>query len=211
MDEEAFEAMMKASMNEAVEFFQNSATCKVRIEGGVVTQLGDVLRSKLEKRRVEYRKRHETVLDEKGLQFVLTDNTKRVSKRTTDLLVKESTCTQMGALQLGEGFKRIVKIIIGDHCCAKVGILSLSNLPSLREVTVGLDSFTENGNGPRSFSINACSSLLEVTIGDGSFRDYCSMELHNLPCFRTLVLGKGCFLSTPVFSLRGRKRAIVTP
>lgn len=211
MDEEAFEGMMKDSMKKAIASFQRNSTCKVKIEGGVETQLEDVLRRKMEKRQVEYRRRHESVLDEKGLISVLTDDTKRISPRTTELTVKENTCTQIVTIQYGEGFKRIAKITLGDHCCTKVAILSLSNLPSLKEVTVGEDSFTEKGNGPRSFSINSCSSLLRIAIGDGSFKEYCSMELHNLPCLRTLVLGKRCFYSTPVFSLRGRIRSEVVP
>lgn len=201
----------ESSMNKAIDSFQNYSMCKVTIEGGVVTQLEDVLRRQMEKLQVEYRKRHESVLDEKGLISVLTDNTKRVSTRTTELIVKENGCTQIVTIQFGEGFKRIAKITIGDHCCTKVAILSLSNLPSLKEVTVGVDSFTDKGNGPRSFSINSCSSLLRIVIGDGSFKEYCSMELHNLPCFHTLALGKRCFYSTSVFSLRGRTLSEVVP
>ena len=95
-------------------------------------------------------------------------------------------------------------IVIGDNCFGKARVFDLDGLSELESVEIGQKSFrisySERSDG--SYRIVNCPKLKSIQIGDGSFSDYHSFELNNLP-LQSIDIGSNCFSYAPSFSLTG--------
>ena len=95
-------------------------------------------------------------------------------------------------------------IAIGDECCGKVRVFELDGLSELESIEIGKESFriSDSERSDGTCRILNCPKLKSIRIGGGSFADYHSFELSNLPSLQSIVMGYG-FLYAPSFSLTG--------
>ena len=103
------------------------------------------------------------------------------------------------------GLVRLKRIAIGNECFGKVRVVELDGLGELESVEIGRDSFRIDNikRNDGSYRIVNSPKLKSIWIGYGSFRDYYSFELNNLPSLQSIDMGKYCFYWTPLFSLTG--------
>ena len=102
-------------------------------------------------------------------------------------------------------------ISIGNNCFGKVRVFELDGLSELESVVIGEWSFRiddkERIDG--SYRVANCPKLKFIQIGDGSFMDYHSFELNNLPTLQSVDIDgnsnyhNGCFHWAPQLSLTG--------
>ena len=104
------------------------------------------------------------------------------------------------------------RLVIGDECFGGVRIFELDGLSELESVVIGRDSFTcakmdddirHTKRTDGACRIVNCLKLKSIQIGSGSFSDYHSFELINLPSLQSIDIGHWCFYWTPSFSLTG--------
>ena len=76
--------------------------------------------------------------------------------------------------------------------------LKLTGLSSLKKVMMGHDCFSQS-NG--RCIISQCKALNEVTLGNGSFGEYYSFQLDDLPGLEVLDVGDDCFERTVMWTL----------
>ena len=85
-------------------------------------------------------------------------------------------------------------LIIGDNCFPNVKNFSIANLYDLKEIQIGVNSFTKHinswsNNSSRSFLLKNCPSLQKVQIGMVSFSDYAgSFEIKDCPSLVSIEL-----------------------
>lgn len=92
------------------------------------------------------------------------------------LKVLERCCNDVAALDLQRAVN-VQFITIQDCCFRLVGQFELSGLNKLKEVRIGVSSFTTHErnyemNEACSFCIRDCSELTLLSIGEYSFSDY---------------------------------------
>ena len=98
-------------------------------------------------------------------------------------------------------------IQIGDNCGLSIHTVLLEFLDSLQLLTIGKHAFTTcKSNWPiehsnRTFTINHCSRLEFIHIGESTFSDYSSFSLTDLPALSSLSLQSHSFIFAPDFSL----------
>ena len=97
-------------------------------------------------------------------------------------------------------FYSLTHITIGSKCFRKVKMFGLDGLSELESVVIGEYSF---GSSDDSCRIVNCPKLKSIQIGDGSFRNYQTFELNNLPSLHFIGIGVECFSYAPSFSLTG--------
>ena len=97
------------------------------------------------------------------------------------------------------------RIVIGNGCFGKVRVFELDGLSELESVVIGRDSFriSDDERSDGSYRIVNCPKLKSIQIDDGSFEDYHSFELNNLPSLQSIDMGGYCFYYAPSFSLTG--------
>ena len=105
----------------------------------------------------------------------------------------------------------IKRIVIGDNCFGKVRVFELDGLNELESMVIRKESFwisnSERSDG--DYRIVNCPKLKSIQIGDGSFQDYHSFELNNLPSLQSINIGYMCFWYAPLFSWIGLIDGIV--
>ena len=96
-------------------------------------------------------------------------------------------------------------LYIGDGSFGKVRVFELDGLSELESVVIGQYSFriSDEERSDGDYRIVNCPKLKSIQIGDGSYYDYHSFELNNLPSLQSIVLGRECFYWTPLFPLAG--------
>ena len=97
------------------------------------------------------------------------------------------------------------RIVIGTDCFGSVRLFELDGLSGLESVKVKRQSFKSN-DGERNDGVCRivnCPKFKSLEIGDGSFCDYHSFELNNLPSLQFIDIGQNCFDCAPSFSLTG--------
>ena len=102
--------------------------------------------------------------------------------------------------------------MIGSYCFGSIRSFELDGLNKLESVVIGERSF-RIGNNERSdgsYRIVNCPKLKSIQIGVGSFYDYHSFELNNLPSLQSIDIG-GCYCFGYVssFSLTGLNDGLV--
>ena len=97
------------------------------------------------------------------------------------------------------------RIVIGNECFGKVRVFELDGLGELESVVIGEMCFmiSDEKRNDGSCRIVNCPKLKSIQIGDGSFKDYHSFELNNLPSLQSIDMGGYCFYYAPSFSLTG--------
>ena len=104
------------------------------------------------------------------------------------------------------------RIGIGNNTFRRVREFELNGLKELESVVIGQKSFTyaktdsavsSSKRTDGSYRILNCPKLTSIQIGDYSFSDYHSIDLHNLPSLESIDIGKSGFYNTPSFSLTG--------
>ena len=97
------------------------------------------------------------------------------------------------------------RIVIGESCYRRVREFELDGLDELESVVIGQDSFriSDKERNDGSYRIVNCLKLKSIQIDGGSFSDYHSFELNNLPSLQSIVLGGHSFNWAPSFSLTG--------
>ena len=84
-------------------------------------------------------------------------------------------------------------------------MFELDGLDELESVVIGRQSFRisyeERSDG--TYRVVNCPKLKSIQISDGSFLDYHSFELNNLPFLQSIDMGGYCFYNAPSFSLTG--------
>ena len=87
------------------------------------------------------------------------------------------------------------QIGIGNDCFGKVRVFYLDSMSELESVVIGNGSFRidryERSDG--SYRVVNCPKLKSIQIGYGSFNDYHSFELNNLPSLQSIDMGENCF------------------
>ena len=95
--------------------------------------------------------------------------------------------------------RRLTKIVIGDECFMYVNEVKLIGLNVLRNVTIGVNSFTKEknsyGNDPnRHFYLENCPKLKLLEMGYGSFSDYTVCEIENVDALEVIEMSSNSFL-----------------
>ena len=101
--------------------------------------------------------------------------------------------------------QKLKRIEIGNRCFGSVRSFELIGLSELESVVIGQHSFRISGaeRNDGSYRIVNCPKLKSIQIGDGSFLDYHSFELNNLPSLQSINITENCFEWSPLFSLTG--------
>ena len=91
-------------------------------------------------------------------------------------------------------FTYLRELIVGDESYENVNQMSLVGLDYLRKVEIGDSSFTKKKNSfgydpNRHFYLKNCNNVKELRIGQYSFSDYSSVEMHGLPSLETMTVG----------------------
>ena len=104
------------------------------------------------------------------------------------------------------------RIVIGNDCFGKVRLFKLDGLSELESLVIEKQSMTYFKNTSWNDSderkdgvcrIVNCPKLKSIQIGGGSFSDYRSFELSNLPSLESIDMGDRCFYYAPALSLIG--------
>ena len=104
------------------------------------------------------------------------------------------------------------RIVIGNDCFGKVRLFKLDGLSELESLVIEKQcmmyfKYTSwNDSDERKDGVCRivnCPKLKSIQIGGGSFSDYCSFELSNLPSLESIDIGDRCFYYAPALSLIG--------
>ena len=94
-------------------------------------------------------------------------------------------------------------ISIGEHCLQTTPGLVLHQLPSLRSVHIGSNSFKSTVSGKNSvLSIQDCPCLLSLTVGEGALNGCAMVVLQQLANLKEMELCARCFPLCELFVLQ---------
>ena len=103
---------------------------------------------------------------------------------------------------------RLKRIVIGDDSFGSVRLFRLGRLEVLESVIIGKRCFTfcksytdDCGRIDGCCSMEKCSALVSIQIGDYSFADYGTYDCANLPSLQTMAIAEFCFPHAATFSL----------
>lgn len=90
--------------------------------------------------------------------------------------IQSNCCNEDDLIELNwSGFKRLEKVEIGDNCFNHVSLFKVSSLPSLKQLIIGKNSFSQTVDG--TVRITNCPSLEEFHIKPYSFIGYDTLHL----------------------------------
>lgn len=114
------------------------------------------------------------------------EDLKNLDWRVGELIIPANSYNEYSDISFTlSGFERLTKITIKDASCRDVKFFSLEDLPALKTIIVGRESFNNQNNwkdgisydSSRSVSIVNCPSLTTITFGVGSFVAFSSLKL----------------------------------
>ena len=113
-----------------------------------------------------------------------------------EVVVPDGRCNDITFIDWSE-YRELESISIGDNCFARVEELHIDGLERLKNLTIGENSFTRlrgDQNYNRKFYLTNCPVLKEVRFGVGSFADYTSSFVENLPSLEMIQYGDDSFI-----------------
>ena len=124
---------------------------------------------------------------------------------TESVRINDGSFSDVESFILHSFFYSLTHFVIGDDCFGRVRLFELDGLHELENVVIGQSSFRIGGRkrSDGSCRIVNCPKLKSIQIGFGSFWDYHSFELNNLPSLQSIDMGEYCFNWAASFSLTG--------
>ena len=116
---------------------------------------------------------------------------------TRDIIVPSNTCNDNVSYWVSVNqFTKLVFLRIGDNCMKNVEQLVITNVPTLKWVEIGINSFTYVGgeipsskNTNRKFILKGCAVVASLNIKSGSFSDFGTCQIENVPALKTISIG----------------------
>ena len=134
----------------------------------------------------------------KALKTVVVESVTDLSNMddlTAVVRVRSNSCNDAGIATLDlSPYSSLQELTIGSSCFANVVTLNVTGLQELRKVEIGENSFTKRKNSfgydpNRHFYLKNCNNVKELRIGQYSFSDYSSVEIHGLPVLESMTVG----------------------
>ena len=110
------------------------------------------------------------------------------------------------------GLYQLQHVSIGDDSLGGIRRFELAGLNELQTITIGKRSFTyakysdavtSTTRTDGVYRIINCPKLKSICIQSGSFSDYHSFTICNLPSLQSIQLDENCFMFSPSFALTG--------
>ena len=89
---------------------------------------------------------------------------------------------------------------VGEACFEMVEEWSLEQLNALKQVSIGMNSFSKSSG---VLSVKNCDKLESFTIGGSSFNGYTSLAFESVPLLKSVKVESNCFTSASVLKLDG--------
>ena len=115
----------------------------------------------------------------------------RLNPRVKCIVVKACSGYESDALDLSR-FTELEALKIGSNCFLSVSKVRLLGLAKLKSITVGEGAF-QGDQSDAELVIQNCPSLVSLTIGKNSFRQYKRMRLSGLNALEAIAIEGGCF------------------
>ena len=98
------------------------------------------------------------------------------------------------------------QIMVESSTFGNVRELVLNEMSELKSVVIGENSFRMSGvkRNDGLLKITNCGKLESIELRDGSFEDYKSIELNELPSLATIQIGEHCFSFARELQIKGR-------
>ncbi|KAK8827663.1 hypothetical protein WA577_007210 [Blastocystis sp. JDR] len=122
---------------------------------------------------------------------------KTLPSNTRGIIVPSNTCNDAVSYWVSlNQFSKLVFLRVGNDCFGQVAQLVITNVPTLKSVEIGSDSFTEvkhtwpaKKDTNRKFLLTDCAAVESLTIGPGSFADFGVFKLERVSSLRTIAIG----------------------
>ena len=122
---------------------------------------------------------------------------KTLPSNTRGIIVPSNTCNDAVSYWVSlNQFSKLVFLRVGNDCFGQVAQLVITNVPTLKSVEIGSDSFTEvkhtwpaKKDTNRKFLLTDCAAVDSLTIGAGSFADFGVFKLERVSSLRTIAIG----------------------
>ena len=132
-----------------------------------------------------------------SVEFSSLAQLRRIPSTTRGIIVPSNSCNdQAGSWLSLKDFSKLAFLRVGDNSMWNVAELVISNVPTLKWVQIGTNSFTQvKGTWPRTkntdrkFLLTGCAAVESLTIGPGSFADYGVCQIENVPALKTISIG----------------------
>lgn len=118
--------------------------------------------------------------------FVTNEKPVELMSGITSIVIPSNSYNEMNVTRYSlKGMSHLELVDIGNDCFFNVEEVSFEGLPALKNITIGLNSFTSHRSGYaydplRSLHISNCSSLLSISIDRFSFSDYSSFTVTSI-------------------------------
>lgn len=148
------------------------------------------------------------------IETKMTEHSNHLTLSLTSLVISGISDFGMNSFPFIQ-FKCLEELRVEENCFQDVTQFILHDLPVLRYVEIGEQSFSQWDNAwneivdrVRTFSIKSCPSLDYVYLHDSAFSDYFHFSIVDVPLLRELLIGEDngmsdCFTNCPILHLRG--------
>ena len=134
-----------------------------------------------------------------ALQSCLKDLS--VSKDMTSLVIPNDRCNELALDSLSFSvFSKLKTLQIGSNCFQNVLHVSFDQMPALTDLAVDENSFSKRIG---SLTVTNCPSLTELTLGDGSFASFSKLAITSTGLLHTLTIGSNAFSAVDELRLIG--------
>ena len=118
------------------------------------------------------------------------DELNALDASTETIIVADGSCNDDGVTELDlSRFENLTSLIVGDNCFEYVTTMNVVEMDNLENIKIGMHSFNNYERADYSFSVKNCSSLKELRIAPGSFRNWNYTEFENLPSLEVIQIG----------------------
>ena len=108
-----------------------------------------------------------------------------------EIIVPDYTCNGTDDRLDVQKYKKLRKLIVGDHSYVNLKVVNLTGMENLETVKIGKESFmlydVLHDWLERAFYLVDCPKVTELTIGELSLRDYSHFIIKNCSSLQTIT------------------------
>ena len=129
-----------------------------------------------------------------------------------EIIVPDYTCNGTDDRLDVQKYKKLRKLIVGDHSYVNLKVVNLTGMQNLEMVEIGESSFMRDEFLhdwlERAFYLVDCPKVTELTIGEWSLRDYSHFIIKNCSSLRSIITDYASVEASNRIEFEGRDLAV---
>ena len=134
-------------------------------------------------------------------------STEHVPLDIEEIIVPDYTCNGTDDRLDVQKYKKLRKLIVGDHSYVNLKVVNLTGMENLEMVEIGKESFmlydVLHDWLERAFYLVDCPKVTELTIGEWSLRDYSHFIIKNCSSLQTITTDRASVMASNKIEFEG--------